>query len=334
MNFAFIVSFANFQYSGGITVQGRMWKESLEALGHHVSLINCWDKYDWNSFDYVVFFGTGKLMYDYVHAIKRFSHPKMVSAPIIDWNKSMFEYKLRCKYGGSIRMRWHMPHHDFYSIRNFFSFFLVRSQHEKNFLKQGLGIPESKIHILPLSFRIKNIPLAPFHKENFVFHASRLADPGKNVERLVKSAIKYEYQLVLAGTLNGDEKKWLDDLISGHSNIKYVGWISDEQLYDYYSRAKVLALPSLIEGVGMVALEAAVYGCEIVLTNLGAPKEYWGGQAYLVDPYDIDSIGSAVVKALSGEENRQPKLRDFVVSNYNEKTCTLKLQEVFLNNLK
>lgn len=30
----------------------------------------------------------------------------------------------------------------------------------------------------------------------------------------------------------------------------------------------------------MVALEAAAYGCEIVLTNYGAPKEYYGGGQY------------------------------------------------------
>lgn len=51
--------------------------------------------------------------------------------------------------------------------------------------------------------------------------------------------------------------------------------ISDEELISYYKRSKVFTSPSLLEEVGMVVLEAAAFGAEIVLTKLGAPKEYW-----------------------------------------------------------
>lgn len=70
--------------------------------------------------------------------------------------------------------------------------------------------------------------------------------------------------------------------------------ISDEELISYYKRFKVLGLPRLLEGAGMVALEAAAFGAEIVLTKLGVPKKYWQGHAELVDPYNTDEIGLAV----------------------------------------
>lgn len=46
-----------------------------------------------------------------------------------------------------------------------------------------------------------------------------------------------------------------------------------------------------MEGVGIVAVDAAIYGCEIVITNIGGPKEYYDNMAYTVNPYNIDDIG-------------------------------------------
>ena len=50
--------------------------------------------------------------------------------------------------------------------------------------------------------------------------------------------------------------------------IIYYGKIS-EDLIKLYARSKVLCLPSLFEGVGLVALEAACYGAKIAITQIG-----------------------------------------------------------------
>ena len=100
--------------------------------------------------------------------------------------------------------------------------------------------------------------------------------------------------------------------------------LSDEELIAYYKKCKVFALPSLLEGVGMVALEAAAYGAEIVLTNIGAPKEYWDGHAELVNPYNIDDIGKAIVKCLN-KDLSQSLMLNFIRENYSLEACTRKL---------
>ena len=91
-------------------------------------------------------------------------------------------------------------------------------------------------------------------------------------------------------------------------------------LKNLYKRARVFALPSLQEGVGMVALEAAAYGCEIVLTNYGAPKEYYDGRAVLVDPMNIDEIGEAIMTAMD-KDYAQPELMCYMNENYSEEAC-------------
>ena len=312
--------------TGGVKVQGEMWKQGLEQLGHSVSLVGSWDNVDWKSFDIILFIQFGGILRGMVNALYPIN-PNLVIAPIIDTNFSPFQFKLICKYLGNTKIKLSNVFHDFYSVRNKFKFYLVRSEYEKRYVTQSLGISENKVGIIPLAYRVTPPVSVPI-KENFCFHASLLADKRKNVGRLIKAAQKYKFKLILAGNIRSSkEKEWLNNLLNGYDNISYVGRVSDNQLFDFYSRAKVFALPSINEGVGMVALEASTYGCEIVLTNLGAPKEYYNGMAYLVNPYDIDSIGMAVMNALSARENHQPQLREYIITHYNPQACYSSLEE-------
>lgn len=336
MKLGFIIPFANIDFSGGVTVQGRMWKEGLEKLGNNVDLINAWDKFEWDSYDYIIILRTGKLLVDYAKVIKKFNRVKLVCAPIIDYHKSFQRFVFTCKYLGSNRFRVYNQYHELYTSRDLFDYFFVRSNFEARFLYDGMNISKDKVFTLPLSYRV---PLEYINqidynaKENFCFHSSRLAFSGKNVERLIKAAIKYEFKLVLAGSINGiSEQNWLNNLICMHDNIEYVGWLSDDELYSYYRRAKAFALPSIVEGVGMVALEAAMFGCDIILTNIGAPKEYFNNMAYLVNPFDIDDIGRSIQNVLNGDTS-QPYLREHILKNNNTDSCIRSLDKVLRDNL-
>ena len=203
-----------------------------------------------------------------------------------------------------------------YKLKNGISLYLARSEYEKKYITEGFGVPPEKVKIIPISMRLNNIDSVSINdKENICLHISRLSDPGKNVHNLIVAAKKYNFNLVLGGSLNEEGKKWLHKEIGDSSRIKYLGWLTEEELKNIYKRAKVFALPSFIEGVGMVALEAAVYGAEIVLTDIGAPKEYYDGRAVLVNPYDIDSIGKGVIEAMSCK-NAQPELKEHILKNY------------------
>ena len=107
--------------------------------------------------------------------------------------------------------------------------------------------------------------------------------------------------------------------IGNSPNIQVLGFISEEEKINLYKRAKVFALPSIMEGVGIVAVDAANYGCEIVITEIGGPKEYYGGKAFVVNPYSVDDIGRAIVEALSGNKSFQPELSKQVHKEFNKK---------------
>lgn len=108
-----------------------------------------------------------------------------------------------------------------------------------------------------------------------------------------------------------------------------MGEVDEEELVSLYKRAKVFALPSLREGVGMAALEAAAYGCEIVLTCVGAPKEYYEGRALLVNPQSVNEIGTAIIKAIN-EGHSQPELKSYIEKRYSENACLKLLNDSLL----
>lgn len=333
MNIGLILPHVAFTYYAGIPVQGRFWKEGLETLGHHVCLLNNWDKFDLESLDYLIILGQGIFITDIVNSYKRYPKLKIVSAPIIDWHKSLFEFKMRCKYFGWHKGGFIKPLHELYEVRDKIDFFLARSEFERNVIVKGLDVNPSKVKVVPISLRFKDAPVVDYsQKEDFCLHVSRLRDLGKNVPRLVEAAKKYGFNLKLAGTLHGKDKKWLNDLIAGADNIEYLGRLSDEDLIEVYKRTKVFALPSIVEGVGMVALEAAIYGAEVVLTNIGGPKEYYNGRAVLVNPYDVDSIGKGIMEAFENKK-AQPELREYVLENYTLQACSKKLEAALQDNL-
>lgn len=333
MNYIFVVPYQAISPTGGVKIQAEMWKNGLEKLGHNVTLADSWNIRPWSKFDAIVIFGFAPGLRTLINCLAK-ENPNIIIAPIIDPNMPDYIFKFFVKYWGSQKfLGLSSRFHDLWLAKHYPKLWLIRSDEERHYVNYCLEIPQEKIAKVPLHFRIPTIDYMP-HKESFCFHASRLASKNKNVPRLITAAKKYGFNLKLAGYLIGEsEHAWLESLIGDSTNIEYVGTLSEEKLLEFYKCAKVFALPSLQEGVGMVALEAAAYGCEIVLTKRGAPKEYYDGQALLVDPLSIDDIGKSIVKALNNGFS-QPELQKYVQEKYSENSCMILLNKVISQALQ
>lgn len=304
----------------GIKMQAEIWIEELKRRGHHVERINPWGHYEWKNFDIIHVFGMELWIYDIIHWGSGIN-ANFVYSPIIDTNTPLWIYKLATHWG-STKLRLFSRNYALRKCKNDIKLFFARSNHEASYLRKGYDIEENKISIVPLSFRTcqydSNIP-----KEPFCLFAGTMTQPRKNVPALIEAAKKYGFRLVLVGNKgNAESEAKLRAIIDNHHNIEIKGFVSDEELITLYNKAKVFALPSINEGVGLVALEAAIHGCNIVITNIGGPKEYYDKDyVQLVNPYDVDDIGKAILKAL--EDNvSQPTLREKLIKEYNIQKCT------------
>ena len=311
----------------GSKMQAEIWLNELEKKGHIVDRISPWEHYDWKSYDIIHVFGFGLWNYDIIHWGSHLN-PNFVFSPIIDTNTPMWLYKLASHVGWK-NIRCMSQNYALRQIKNDVKLFLARTEYEANYLMKGYSINNNKVEIVPLSFRNDKYDIT-VKKEPFCLFVGTMTQPRKNVPNLIRAAKKYNFNLILVGnTGNKESEAKLRSLIGNAYNIEIKGFISDEELISLYNRAKVFALPSLNEGVGLVALEAAIHGCNIVITKLGGPKEYYTPQtAQFVDPYSIDEIGQGILKALADNES-QPRLREHIIMNYSVSTCTDRLIECY-----
>ena len=315
----------------GSKMQAEIWAKELERKGHQVDRINSWGHYDWKSYDIIHVFGFGLWNYDMIHWGSGIN-PNFVFSPIIDTNTPMWKYRLATHFGCK-KLRLFSQNYALRQLKPDIKLFFARTNYEAEYLQKGYGIEDKKIALVPLSYREDNYD-ATVKKEPFCLFVGTMTQPRKNVPNLIKAAKKYGFTLKLVGNKGnaGSEAK-LRTLIGDAQNIEILGFVNDRELTALYNRAKVFALPSLNEGVGLVALEAAIHGCNIVITNLGGPKEYYEkGTVRLVNPYNIDEIGNSIICALK-DNKTQPELRDTLSKKYNVSTCVNQLIKNYQNIL-
>jgi len=133
------------------------------------------------------------------------------------------------------------------------------------------------------------------------------AYPHKNVERLIEAwtlveeAHPDEFQLVLAGR---EDSFWerRQSAIHDHQSIKYLGLVSDVQLLELYTNARLFVFPSLYEGFGLPPLEAMVHGVPVVSSNSSCLPEVLGEGALYFDPTDIEDMAKKMSLGLTNED--------------------------------
>ncbi len=316
----------------GSKMQAEIWLKELQRKGHEVDRINPWGHYDWKGYDIIHVFGFGLWNYDIIHWGSGLN-PNFVFSPIIDTNTPMWKYRIATHFGYK-RLRLFSQNYALRQLRPDIKLFFARTRYEADYLHRGYGIEKQKIALVPLSYREDHYDNT-IKKKPFCLFTGTMTQPRKNVPRLIMAAKKYGFPLKLVGNKgNAQSEASLRALIGDAHHIEILGFVSDEELVSLYNHAKVFALPSTNEGVGLVALEAAIHGCNIVITNLGGPKEYYeNGSAQLVNPYSIDDIGQAVMNALK-DDTSQPTLRERLIQQYNVSTCVDMLIEKYQELLR
>jgi glycosyltransferase involved in cell wall biosynthesis len=85
--------------------------------------------------------------------------------------------------------------------------------------------------------------------------------------------------------------------------VKVVGRVPREELHHHFSRARVFALPTLLEAFGIVFVEALHFGLPIVGSNIGAVPEMVsdGVNGYTVPPGDAVALGDALERLFADD---------------------------------
>jgi len=134
------------------------------------------------------------------------------------------------------------------------------------------------------------------------------ADVRKNLQSLIGAyarlakSLRDAYQLVLAGKMYEGEVAELRQTAKSagirEGHLVFTGYITDEELAQFYNLCTVFVFPSLHEGFGLPALEAMSCGAAVIGANTTSVPEVIGRQDALFDPYDEAAISQKLAQVL------------------------------------
>ncbi len=191
---------------------------------------------------------------------------------------------------------------------------LTNSRFSRDRLAHHCGVPPEKIRVVPLGADhldalepdtsvLDKHGLTP---DRFVLAVSSM-NPTKNFARLIAAFRQIDdpaVDLVIVGMQNTTVFGKQGHVSAAEPNIKYVGYISDEQLKALYQNAACFLYPSIYEGFGIPPLEAMRYGCPVVVGQSAALPEVCADAALYCDPYSQDDIAQQLRTVLDSAELR------------------------------
>ena len=198
------------------------------------------------------------------------------------------------------------------------------SESTKRDIVEYLNVDPERIYVTPQASRysdnylsaeraqqLQNLCSYDFSKPYLLFVST--IEPRKNIDsllrafNLLKETHKLEHQLVLIG-----QKGWfyqtifqtIESLPCKH-HIHYLGYLADELVALFYSKADVFVYPSYYEGFGLPVLEAMKLGAPVITSNTSALPEVAGDAAILINPNDLDQLADAILRVVSDSQVRQ-----------------------------
>ncbi|MBI5858349.1 MAG: glycosyltransferase family 4 protein [Sphingobacteriales bacterium] len=330
MKVAFITRATLFNVPGGDTVQIIETAGYLRKLNAEVDIILSGKKINYSKYDLFHFFNITRPA-DILRYIKKIEAPVILSPILVDYSEydryhrkglSGFIFKkfspgvneyiktmVRAVKGNdsmppaSYILKGHKK-----SIKKILArvtILLPASELEYQKLQKEYGVKKEYV-IVPNGISSGLfIPDEKREKEkNLVICGARI-EGIKNQLNLIKALNDSRYNVFLIGSPAPNQLSYYSKCRkAASSNVEFIERLPQDELVDYYRRAKVHVLPSWFETCGLSSLEAAAMGCNIVITDKGYTKDYFGDDAFYCNPEDPASILTAVEKAASVTSNK------------------------------
>ena len=192
------------------------------------------------------------------------------------------------------------------------------SQHTKTDVVETLGVPEEKIHVVPLAAHSQYRPLQPETRlpvlakfglagRRYILYLGSL-DPRKNIARLVEGFHRLrqetpalDHRLVLAGPKGWMTEGVFDTItrLGLQSQVTWLGHVPFEDLPALLGGADLFVYPSLYEGFGLPPLEAMACGTPVVASRATSLPEVIGDAGLLVDAARVEDLAEAMHRVIT-----------------------------------
>ncbi len=315
-----------YKVRGGDTIQVVNTAKYLARLGVQVDIKLCDEKIRYDKYDLIHFFNIIRPA-DILSHITRSGKPFVISPIFVDYSE--FEKKNRIGMIGYATRVLPADHLEYLKV---IARYILNGEKivSPSYLILGQAaaiktILKKAAMLLPNSSSEYKRLLTRYHVERpykVVFNAidPEIFDPAlyreekdnslvlsvgriegiKNQLNLIKALNNTGFRLILIGSASANHHRYYQQCREiAAPNIEFIDNIPQAELIRYYAKAKVHVLPSWFETTGLSSLEAAAMGCNLVITDKGDTREYFGEWAHYCDPSLPESIFAAVRKAAS-----------------------------------
>ncbi|MDD5200877.1 MAG: glycosyltransferase [Terrimicrobiaceae bacterium] len=207
---------------------------------------------------------------------------------------------------------------------------LPNSLAELEHLKRETAAVPRRAFIIPNGCEARRIEGLPWSERTMIVYAGRL-EPRKNQTGVARAFRAMDRppgaSLWLYGATKGAKDDYARRVAQELVGLDggYGGELTQPDLFDIYSRARVVVLASFFETTGLVILEALAHGCSAVITDSPTTREYFGNLVEYCDPYDTRSIAAAMQRAWSAP----PRDCSALLAKYSWKEAARKTFEAY-----
>ncbi|MEG0773167.1 glycosyltransferase [Clostridium sp.] len=315
--------------AGDTTILLKMY-DYLKVLGVEVDIACSDEDYDYASYDIIHLFDIKSIFDTYKHFKAAYNLKcKIVISPLY-FDMSNFYNHIkdmdRLKLWNSCKIYRE-------EMLSKSKLIICSSHYEKKALSKDFNFRgKCKVIHNGIDLEYEDIPLYNFKERynlnNYVLSVGRICN-SKNQLLLSKVCKELELTLVLIGPIT--EKKYLRKCLE-YDNVKYLGFMDDYNVYNAYKFARVYAIPSFVEVTTLSSLEAAASGCNIVVTEEGASKEYFKDMGIYCNPYDELCVKEAIMKGY--EKRKDNNLKDYIAANFTWKKAIEDIYNSYLELMK
>lgn len=323
MKVGFIAPMGLAGVNGGVRTQATQTAQYLKEHDISVDFISPWDDNIDCDLAHVFIAGPGT-----IGIMKRLSERNIraVLSPIFFSNRSAavistslsLEKKLSV-FGSGIRSEFGIKA----ECCTMADLILPNTLEEAVLIEKGFGISSNKIVVVPNGVEERFADSIPaqftetYGLRDFVLFAGQAGSKRKNVKALLLAAPHIEAPVVIIGSFFDDEygRECLT-LAEKAGNVTLIGTLDhqDPLLASAYAACETFILPSQFETPGIAAMEAALAGAKIVITERGGTRDYFKVMAEYITPESVDSIIKAVNQSLNNEPDET--LKTEILSRY------------------
>lgn len=199
----------------------------------------------------------------------------------------------------------------------------------------GLGMPELRpLRVIPIDSDDPPFNLAPEHHARPYLLLLGSLNPRKNFRGALLGFRRFAERsptrtdLLVVG---GSKGIFREVRLGSSPDVKQVGYVEDDRRWALLAGARLLLMPSFMEGFGLPVLEALKVGTPVVASDIPAFRELFEGGVEFVDPTSPADIARGIERVITDADRRAELVRvgrEIAVNFSGERTASAYLRLV------